>query len=397
MHVSNIFNQLLHGLSRDMVRDCILLHDSDSKSRSFKTWDHLVVLLYAQLSGAKSLRDIELLFNRYGSHHYHLGCNGEVKRSTLSDSNNHRNSGVFKRIVERLITSELSSRSDKQECEALLTLLDSSPIRLDGRGHEWAEATCTQRNVGLKLHLAYEPEEKDIHYIEVSDENVNDVTIGQTIPLEAGRVYVFDKAYMQFMWWKKMIDVGSHFVTRLKKNTAYKVIETRSIAGVEEDNDTVIRDEVIMLTGRNTKAKHVSNPLLNTPLRLVHVKHPSKPDQTLMIVSSDLDAPASTIAHYYKKRWDIELLFKWIKQNLKIKTFIGESKNAIMSQIYVALIAYILINKLKKLAAIPQLRLKDVAVICQNALFQRINLLRPPDENKPKKHNVQQLNLWNSI
>jgi putative transposase len=185
MFHNSMFGDILKMVSRTEVRALVMQHKGDRYRKSFKTWDHLVAMLAGQLSGALSLRDLEVTLNSHPLLHYHLGVTG-VKRSTLSDANTTRDFKVFREIALSLIAR--LDRSRRQSFEQVLTLLDSSPLRLSGRGHGWAKKT-RDANAGLKLHIQYDHASACIEYVAVEDATLNDVTIAQQLPLEAHRIY----------------------------------------------------------------------------------------------------------------------------------------------------------------------------------------------------------------
>ena len=326
--------------------------------------DHLVAMLGGQLAGVGSLRDIENLFDTHQTQLYHLHCKG-VKKSTLGDANKARDYQVFADIAQEMIA--LSGRKARQT-KALLSVLDSSPIRLQGRGYGWAGKSCTRNaNQGLKLHLLLMPNEGALDYAAVTDMNVNDITDARSMKLESGRIYVFDKGYCDYNWWHEIIEAGSHFVTRLKKNAAYKRLETRPLLPDEDDN--ILGDQIIELTNKAPRGGQ-KNKLAGRKLRLVEIKHPGGKKGRFFIISDMMEATAREIAQAYKQRWSIELLFKWIKQNLKIKRFMGESRNAVLIQIFVAIIAYLLVLLYKSLLGKAHTgRLKDLIVSLKTGLF----------------------------
>jgi IS4 transposase len=295
-------------------------------------------MITGQLSGTTSLRELAITINSHSETHYHLHTR-EVKRSTLSDANNNRNFAIFRDIATALIP-KLSSQ--KKAIGNVVTVLDSSLISLRSRGHEWTnELNMGVRNKGLKLHVQYNHSEDHLEYVHVSPSNLNDVNVAQKMPLMSNRVYVFDKGYCDYNWWKALADNGNIFVTRLKKNAAFTLEKSLEIADTEKG--FILKDQIITLSNRHPRAKKV-NELAGVPLRLIEIRHPNGKEEPFMIVTNALEASAERIAGWYKERWSIELLFKWLKQNLKIKRFMGESHNAIMIQIFVALISYILLK-----------------------------------------------------
>lgn len=181
MFTASTFGEILKLLPRAQISKLVGKRNADHRRKSFLTWDHLVAMLGAQLSGVGSLRDVENLFDAHRSAHYHLHSKG-VKKSTLGDANKNRDYQIFADIAQLLIAGANAWRGKTKQ---LLSALDSSPIQLDGRGHEWADQ-------GLKLHLLLTPSNGAIDYAQVTDMNVNDITDAQSLPLEAGRIYVFD-------------------------------------------------------------------------------------------------------------------------------------------------------------------------------------------------------------
>ncbi len=388
MFTASIFSQLLKLVPRDQFGQLIDRHGSDRWYKRFGCWDHLVTMLAGQFSAVSSLRDLETVFNCHDTQHYHLGCDG-VRRSTLSDANKHRDSVVFRDLAMLMLSG---CKGDVRELRSVISVLDSSPIRLSGRGHGWALASRTRsHNQGLKLHVQFAPQDEQVEFVDVTDNTVNDVNVGRELAIEAGRIYVFDKGYCDYNWWNSIAEAGALFVTRLKVNAAFEVVEERAIPPCQVN--LVMSDQVIRLTNTNPGAGR-TNKLAGVPLRLVRIPHPGGKTRPFWIVSNDLQAGADEIANCYKQRWSIELLFKWLKQNLQINNFLGENRNAILIQIYVAIIAYVLLNRFHKLVGkCRYVRLKDVLVYISNNLF-----IRPKTElwrrQRLRKHQHSQPELW---
>jgi len=366
MFTSSIFAQLLKLVPQRIFDVAVERHQSDRWRKSFRTWDHLVALLAVQFSGAASLRDVETVINSHSNHLYHLKCK-QVRRSTLSEANQTRHHEVFRDIALSMLSQ---AKRDAGELKTLISILDASVISLSGRGHDWAIETRTRNKTqGLKLHVQYAPGADLVEFVKITGNNICDIAMGREIQIEEGRIYVFDRGYCDYNWWHDIAKAGSRFVTRLKTNAAFATTEERQVP--HSDDSTVIRDRVIKLTNASPRAGK-KNTLAGEPLRLVEITHPKDKDKPFWIVSNDLDATADQIAAWYKQRWAIELMFKWLKQNLKIKRFIGESHNAILIQIYVAIIAYMLLRAFHKLGVNSYLeRLKDVLVYVRNNLFER--------------------------
>jgi putative transposase len=368
MFNNSMLGEILKLLPRREIQKITKAHKGDHYRKSFRTWDHLVAMLTGQLTRVASLRDLEVALNSHPTLHHHLAIKG-VKRSTLADANSNRDFHLFRDIAVNLM-ERLNQHS--KELKGLITVLDASLIRLSGRGHEWAKETTTRaHNMGLKIHVQYNCCEDQVEYVEVDNANCNDITIAQKIALEENRIYVFDKGYCDYNWWKSIADNGSIFVTRLKKNASYKVLKNYEI--LDEDKGFILKDQLITLSNRCYRAKR-TNKLAGVNLRLVEIRHPGGKEKPFMIVTNATQETAQSIAGWYKKRWSIELLFKWLKQNLQIKRFMGESRNAIMIQIFVAMIVYVLLKSYKDKFHKAHMRLKDLSTLVKTSLFMRPKL-----------------------
>ncbi len=199
-----------------------------------------VAMIFSQLSGCRSLRDLEIRFNAKSQNHYHLRATN-LKRSTLSDANKNRDQAVFRDIASQLINNQGTEIKD------VVSLIDSSIIRIDGRGSKWTESTETSREKGLKLHIQYASNNHLIEHASITSTNINDITQAKEFDIESGRIYVFDKGYADYNWWYKISMNNAYFVTRLKKNSAYKVIKDYDITGCSEN---IKSDRVIEFTNK---------------------------------------------------------------------------------------------------------------------------------------------------
>jgi IS4 transposase len=357
------FQQLLQGVPRGHLDTLIEQHQGDRYAKAFGCYDLLVAQVYGHLKGSRSLRDIETGFNAHRTHHYHLGTR-PVRRSTLADACAKRSTAVFEGLARVLMsTAHRSARKASGEC---LRLLDSTSFTLKGRGFDdWAAANRTRNTQGLKLHIVYDPGSAVPVLQEISAANVNDVTQAASMPITRGATYVFDKGYCDYNWWARINEQDAKLVTRLKSNAKIDVRETMAIP--ETDRGTVLADERIRLSNRNPGAGRKNR--YTADLRRVTVARPDK-DTPLVLVTNDFERSAADVAACYKARWQIELFFKWIKQNLRIRSFFGRSENAVRIQILCALIAYLLvaIHRARHAPDIPMLRLLDAL---RAALFQR--------------------------
>ena len=327
MYSKTRFSEILEGLPRGVFDRLVTELDANKFSKRFGRWDQMITMIFAQLSGLNSLRDVEAAFNEQSIHHYHLGS-GEVKKSTLSDANAKRSPELFARVSDHLIKQV--HRKLRRELDDMLYLLDSTSIDLRGFGFDdWAQAYRNNVSPGLKLHLLIEGHRQSPVFARITQARVNDITVGRCMPLESGATYVFDMGYYDFTWWHQIDQKGSTFVTRLKKNANVTRIKTRD-AGLSSEE--ILEDADIRMDSRLTNAKKTQNPYFGQSLRRVTVDRPDK-DTPLILVTNNWAMPAEAIAELYKQRWGIELFFKWIKQNMKIKRFMGRSENAVKTQI----------------------------------------------------------------
>lgn len=369
MRFSNsIFATLLKAIDRRRFAAFVERHGGDDYDKSFRSWDHLVALVFAQLAQADSLRGLVAVWNANAHHHYHLGT-AALCKSTLSDANARRPVAVFSDTFAHL--SARAGRVLRREGAEMLRLLDATPIPL-GWLIDWAG--WNGRTHGLKLHVVYDPAADHPQRIEVSRSNVNDITVAQDMPIEAGVTYVFDKAYCNYAWWTRIHDAGSVFLTRRKTNARLRVTRRRGLRKQLGDGFKVLDDAEVRLTTQGRRK-------LAIPMRRIRIKRDD--GGTLTLITNDLQRPALEIAALYKRRWQIELLFRWLKQHLKLSKFIGRSENAIRLQIVAAMIAYLL---LRIAAALSRTGLSAIrfAELVGGTLFVRKPLARidkPPEVN----------------
>jgi|JI8StandDraft_1071087.scaffolds.fasta_scaffold56276_2 IS4 transposase len=358
--------EILKGLPRGSFNRLVATHHADKHSKGFRCWDQLVAMIYGQLSGVSSLRQLEAGFNSQSNHHYHLGTR-PVRRSTLAEANSRRSTVVFEQTARLLM--EQASRQLRQEGQELLYLLDSTSITLKGRGFDsWTWGNKTRNTQGIKLHLLYAAHQKIPLLHSFTAANVNDIEEGIKLPIEQKATYVFDKGYCDYNWWAEIDAQEARFVTRFKYNAAVKVEASRPIP--EAASGTILADEIVRFTYRR-QGKGRSNRY-EKPLRRIMVARPDK-DRPLILATNDLDSPALDIARCYKDRWQIELFFKWMKQHLKIKCFLGRSENAVHIQVLCALICYLLLVIYKKTHGFKQ-SLWMLLVTVRASLFQRPSL-----------------------
>ncbi|KQT49999.1 transposase [Methylobacterium sp. Leaf456] len=328
-----IFRQLIAAIDRPAFERRAAQIRAEAYDKSFGAWDHLLALIFAQLSGATSLRELELNWNALRPHHAALGS-GPLARSTLSDANQRRPASLFADTFTALAAA--LGRRLRRDGAHLLQVLDATPIPL-GAHQPWARWNGRIR--GLKLHVVYDPDSRQAGVLGITDATVNDAEVGRTIPLQAGRTYVFDKGYCHYGWWHAIAAAGAWFVTRPKTNMRLAVLRLRPLAsreGEEGDGFTVLEDAEVRLASKGDSS-------LPIPLRRIRLRRHAD-GTTLEVLTNHADASAVEIATLYKRRWQIELLFRWLKQHLRIRRFLDHSPAAIRLQLYAALIAYALVH-----------------------------------------------------
>ena len=359
-HQNSIFCQLLKVIPRHHFERLVQANKADFRVRNLRCWDQFVALLYAQFTGCNSLRELESGFNAHQERHYHLGCHA-IKRSTLAEANSKRSVALYESLFSWLLNKAIPSNYSASEA---LNLIDSSTISLNQKLFHWADFR-TKKN-GVKLHLVFDPAADVPTYFSVTPAKKHDMKAAKKFPITKGAAYAFDRAYNCLKWWQELHDSGCTFVSRMKKNTKFKVQEQREIS-----DESVREDEVIAL----------ENQKFTASLRRI-VFYCKTREKELVFVTNDLQKSATEIADMYKERWKIELFFKWIKQNLKIKKFLGNSENAVKIQIIVALISYLILRILQQELPIST-TLKSLKDRIKATLFQRKTideLFRPPDK-----------------
>jgi putative transposase len=379
----SIFASLLKPIDRRQFQKVVDRYDGDAYDKSFKSWDHLIALVYAQLAGIQGLRALETGFNANPQHHYHLGT-GEISRSTLSDANARRPAGIFAQVFATL-SADMDRRTRREGTE-MVRLIDASPIPLD-KACTWAKWNGRIR--GMKLHVVYDPLSDVPTCVEITPANVNDVEIGGQATIRPDTTYVFDKGYCRFDWWQKINDCGAFFVTRPKLNMRLRATRHRPLRKRKGDGFKVLADDEVVLASKG-------NTQLPIPLRRVKIKRES--GGVITLITNDLSRTAIEIAALYKSRWQIELLFRWIKQHLDIRKFLGITENAIRLQVLAAMIAYLLLRIAARLNCIKMLPLRLAELVGQFLFTRRAiaTITKPPPVNpstRQRRASPEQLEL----
>ena len=329
-HQNSVFHSVLKHVPWDVFDRLAIEHDADFKVRRLTTKDQLVALLYGQLSGAISLREIVTGLESHQARLYHVGAR-RVQRSTLSDANRLRPAALFADLFATMV--KRAHRGLRKTIGESIYLIDSTHLPLNGFSADWAHYSAGV--CGAKLHVIYDPDADQPIYAAISPARANDVSLAHAMPIEPGATYVFDLGYYDYAWWAKMDSAGCRIVTRFKSNTPLAAVAELAVP----EGGAILSDRIGYLPERQARSRR--NPFLD-PVREVRVKADN--GAILRILCNDLDASAQEIADLYKRRWAIELFFRWVKQTLKIRHFLGTSENAVRIQIAVALIAYLLLR-----------------------------------------------------
>ena len=362
-YVNTIFNQLLKMLPREQFEQDVARKQANRYTKHFTAWNQLLVNLYAQISGKKSLRDIETGLKMQQNSWYHLGLVNAV-RSTISYANSKRSYQIAENTFYHLLGKCRDyAPKHKFRFKNPLYTLDSSVIDLCLSMFPWAK--FRKRKGALKIHTLLDHRGTIPSFMVVTDAKQHDVKVARNLflPVSLDSIIAIDKAYVNFQWLYGLTRRGIYFVTRAKNNMNYQVI------GQQEVNSSkgLLADEEIRLTGFYTGQKYPEK------LRLV-TYYDREHNKTYEFLTNNFHLAAYTITQIYKARWEIELFFKWIKQNLKIKTFLGTSKNAVLTQIWTAMIYYLLLAYIKYQTKYKHSLLHLTRVI-KECLFKRADII----------------------
>ena len=379
--VMSVFSQILQLFSRLDFEKAVKDTKAERHARGFSSWSQFVAMLFCQLGRAKSLREICGGLACCEGKLHHLGITAPP-RSTLAYANAHRPWTLHKTVFFQLLgrCQEVARGRRKFRFKNKLVSLDASVIDLCATLFDWAKFRRTKGAV--KLHLLLDHEGYLPSYAVITEGKQHEVTVAKTLTFAPGTILVIDRGYVDYTWFATLTRQGVFFVTRLKDNAISTVVGTRAVP----ENRRIVNDELIELTGIGAAAK------CPYPLRRVEVEDPDT-GETLVFLTNHLTFGATTIARIYKDRWQIELLFKALKQNLKVKTFVGTSANALHTQIWTALIALLLLKYLQ-LKSTFGWSLSNLVALLQFQLFTHRDLwawLNAPFTGPPVVPQAEQL------
>lgn len=361
-----LFQQILKQIPWRQFRAIVAKHEGDRWCKKFTSRQQLIAMLFYQFADQVSLRNVVDAFNADPARHYHLGAI-PLARSTLSEANAKRPAAIFEDLLKLLIAKLIGAPGN--DAKEVLRLIDSTVIPLSAKMHKWAPFRAN--NTALKLHLVLDPDAQCPTFFEIASARRHDSTLAKDMPIDPGNTYVFDRAYNNSAFWKRLDDADCRFVTRAKSNLLLDVIERRS-----DPAEEIMFDDIVELAGRGKKT-------YQKRLRRITVRC-EKTERELVFLTNDFDRKASEIAALYKRRWDIELFFKWIKQNLELKRFMANNENGVRLQIITSLIAYIALKLLHEKCRIKA-PLKRLMALAKNTLHNQsaITRLLNPHQHKP--------------
>jgi len=334
--VCSIFSQLLQLFPRLEFQQSVSKHRAERHARGFPCWGQFVAMLFCQLAQAHSLREICGGLAASEGKLVHLGLHGAPPRSTLAYANEHRPWELYQTLFYQLgerCRTEASDRKRKFRFKNKLLSLDASLIKLSLSLYDWA--SYTRQKGAVKLHLVLDHDGYLPTFAVLTTGKRHEIQVARGMQFGPGTILVFDKGYADYSWWKQLTQEGVFFVTRLRDDARLEIVNRREV----KPGSGVLRDDEIVLCGSR-------NPGAGLCLRRIEFR-PEAGADTLVFVTNHTRLAAATIAAIYKDRWEIELFFKSVKQLLKVKTFVGTSENAVLTQIWTALIAMLLLRWLK--------------------------------------------------
>jgi transposase len=360
-----VFNQVISHLPMHAFDRCVHRYRGNYKVKSFKCRDQFLCMSFAQLAYRESLRDIEACLRAQRQKLYHMGIGGNVSRNTLANANQTRDWRIYADFAQHLIQKARPLYVDEPfgvDLDHTVYALDSSTIDLCLSTFPWANFRKTK--AAIKLHTLLDLRGNIPAFIRITDGKVHDVKILDQLVPEPGAIYIMDRAYVDFRRLFILDQFSAFFVTRAKSNLRYRRVYSSPV----DRTDGLRCDQTIRLTGNVSSAKYPSN------LRRIKIFDPEK-QKHLVFLTNNFLLPAQTIADLYRCRWQVELFFKWIKSNLRIKRFYGTSENAVKTQIWIAVSVYVLVAIIRKRLAID-LSLYTILQVLSVTLFERLQLLQ---------------------
>lgn len=382
-----ILSQLLDFVSRYEFDKCVDKYRGNYRIKSFACWEQFIVMAFAQLTGRESLRDIESCLGAISTKLYHSGVKSDVKKSTLADANEKRDWRIYAEFAQLLIQEARGLYKDDNtfsvDIDEIAYALDSSTIDLCLSLFPWAK--FRKNKAAIKMHTQLDLRGSIPTFIDITDGKVHDVNVLDLLTLEPGAYYIMDRAYLDFERLYHMHQCLCYFVIRGKHNFKYRRLYSKEV----NKKLGFKCDQTIKLTGFYSSHKY--------PEKLRRIKFYDKErDKTLVFITNNFTYSAEIIAKLYKERWKIELFFKWIKQHLRIKKFLGTTLNAVYTQIWIAVCIYLLVAIMKRKLKLKQ-ELYTILQILSICIFEKVPVNQLFENNKYKNkttNDYNQLNLF---
>ena len=360
-----VFAQLMDFVPAHEFRRCVERYSGDYKTSSFSCWDQFLCRAFAQLTYRESLRDIETCLRAAGARLYHLGIRGHVSRSTLADANEKRDWHIYADLAQVLIRSArqlYAQESFGVDLEQTVYALDCTTIDLCLALFPWAR--YRDKNAAVKMHTLLDLHGNIPAFISVAPAKIHEIHVLDQLVVEAGSLYLVDRAYLDFERLYALKQALAFFIIRARKNFYFQRISSQVI-----DKDTGLRCDQIIRLKSFYPAKYYPEPL-----RRIRY-HDADTDKNLVFLTNNFLLPALTISQLYRCRWQVELFFKWIKQHLRIKRFYGVSPNAVKTQIWIAVSVYVLLAIVRKRLGL-ELSLYPISQILSVTLFEKVPILQ---------------------
>jgi hypothetical protein len=381
-----VFSQLMEFLPQYEFQKCVRRYGGQYKVKSFSCWDQFLCMAFAQLAYRESLRDIQACLRAAGGRLYHMGIRGKVSRNTLANANYRRDWRIHRDFALGLIGEARALYADEEfslELEQTVYALDSTTIDICLSLFPWA--AFRRRKGAVKLHTLLDLRGNIPTFLVVTPGRIHDVVVLDDLALEAGALYIMDRAYTDFSRLYRIARSMAWFVTRAKSNLDFR----RLYSAPSDKSLGVLSDQTILLRGFYTKSHY--------PDKLRRIRYADAgSEKRLVFLTNNFILPALTIAELYRYRWQVELFFKWIKQNLRIKSFYGTSENAVKTQIWIAITIYVLVAIVKKRLRIDK-SLYTILQILSVTLFEKVpiyQILTESDHHPPVIDDCKQLILW---
>lgn len=386
MHLGKfVFAQIVEFLPRYEFEKCVKRYKGDFHTKSLNSYNHLLQLIFGQITSCTSLRDICLCLKAHQNNLYHLGIRQQVNQSSLSRANEKRDYRIFQdfgyHLIEQVRPLFAKERTPLIDLEETIFALDSTSISVSINLAAWASGKYSRGAV--KMHTLLDLRGNIPTFIHISDGTWHDSNAMDYIQFESNAVYTMDKAYVDLTALNKMDSIGAYFVTRAKSVMRYRIIET-----MDTNEDDILADQLVMLTG------HKSSRLYPKPLRIVQYRD-AETNEELTFISNNMDISALDIANIYRNRWQIEVFFKWIKQNMTVKRMWGYSENAVRIHLWTAIISYLLMAKIKanlqtEYSITEVARILGVSALAKTPIRELLAKDQPTIENQ----NINELKLF---